>query len=67
MKTRYRQQTIKRLFGPDQLVLVLQVYASWPEGDHDMHGMPNRLAGSGWRNATVEDLTEQSNATLEKP
>jgi hypothetical protein len=51
-KKRFRVE--KRLFGPD--LVVLQVKVKWRDGDPDCQGMPNYLAGEGWRDATPEDL-----------
>jgi len=55
MKTRYRVGK-EGLFGKP--VLILQVFKSWKDGPCDSNGLPEYLAGSGWRDAQVEDLTE---------
>jgi len=55
MKTRYRVGK-EGVFGKP--VLILQVFKSYKDGPSDSYGMPEYLAGSGWFDATVEDITE---------
>lgn len=62
MKTRYRAGK-EGLFGKP--VLILQVFATWEEGPCDSYGGPGCPAGSGWRDATVEDLTEINNTGVD--
>lgn len=54
-ETRLRAQRVGLPFFK-RTVLVLQVRGTWTEGPSDSHGMPIYLAGSGWRDARVEDL-----------
>lgn len=59
MKTRYRLGK-EGLFRKE--VLILQVWASWPAVP-DSFGGDERMAGEGWRDATVEDLHLFASAT----
>lgn len=54
-ETRLRAQRVGPPFFK-RTVLVLQVRGTWTDGPSDSHGMPTYLAGSGWRDAQVEDL-----------
>lgn len=58
MKTRYRVQTISAGLFASKTVLVLQVWRTWAEGQYDHNGAPTHLAGGGWRDAQVQDLSE---------
>ena len=58
MKTRYRAQTISTGLFTSKTVLVLQVWRTWAEGQCDHNGVPMHLAGEGWCDAQVQDLTE---------
>lgn len=53
-KTRYRAEG--RLFSTH--VLILQVECKRPDGPPDGHGLPQYLAGTFWRDARTEDLSE---------
>lgn len=54
-KTRLRVQRLG-LFGL-RSALVLQVHVRWTDGPSDHNGMPSYLAGEGWRDARVEDMS----------
>lgn len=49
-----RFRTERRLFKDD--VVVLQVEVVYGDGPSDSNGMPEYLAGQGWRDAQVRDL-----------
>lgn len=49
-----RYKVVRRLLSPD--LVVLEVEVEWEDGSDDWHGMPEYLAGSGWRKARPEDL-----------
>lgn len=60
---RCRVRPHKLVFG-SQIRLILQVETHWPDGPLDSNGMPEYLAGVGWRDARVEDNLTM---TLEPP
>jgi len=53
-KTRYRVSDYG--FLTKRLFVILQVEIIWSDGPTDWHGMPEYLAGKGWRDAKPEDL-----------
>lgn len=55
---RTRWRTERRLLKPD--LTVLQVEVRFGDGPSDWHGLPTHLAGTGWRDATVDDVTRLS-------
>lgn len=54
-RTRYRTLVTGLLFRKVQLVLQVQEHTT--DGPPDFHGLPTYLAGTYWRDATVEDLS----------
>lgn len=48
-------------------VLALEVEVTWRQGPPGTFGLPEHLAGKGWRLARVEDLTHPNLQHLRNP
>ena len=56
-RTRLRPHTVGTF--NKRILLVLQIEVTYPDGPGDWHGMPEYLAGTVWRDATISDVTQK--------